>query len=95
MLGLALNPIHSALNWGNGALEMRVTNGLSSGKGDTMTGSLRRRITGILALAIGLGVVLTSAPATAAPVHTASTSAASVTSVNSPGRVISAADWWW
>jgi hypothetical protein len=62
-----------------------------------MTGSLRRRIAGILALALGLGVVMSSAPATSAPARatTTVTTTAPVSAVHAPGYVVTDHDWWW
>jgi hypothetical protein len=95
MLGLALNPIHSVEIWGNGARPIRVITHLSSDKGDNVTGSFRRRIAAILALAMGFGVVMSSSPAAAAPVHRASHTTIAPAGTHAGSGMVTAADWWW
>ena len=59
-----------------------------------MTGSLRRRVAGILALAVGFGVIILSAPASAAPVDQSDFTTAAPVNTDS-GLGVRADDWWW
>lgn len=59
-----------------------------------MTGTPRRRVAAILALAVGFGVVLSSAPASANPSHS-NQIVTTVPASTSTAAAATANDWWW
>lgn len=64
-------------------------------KGDKVAGSIRRRLAGILAVAMGFGILINSAPAGAAPAHQSHVVTAAAPASTSLGSVHFADDWWW
>jgi hypothetical protein len=64
-------------------------------KGDKVAGPIRRRVAGILAIAMGFGILVNSAPAGAAPAHRSHAVTAAAPANTSPGTVQFAVDWWW
>jgi hypothetical protein len=61
-----------------------------------VSGSFRRRVAGILALAVGFGVIISSAPASANPVHRSLlTTVAPASAHTGPVVVTHPSDWWW
>jgi len=60
-----------------------------------MNNTLRRRAAGILAVAVGFGVIMIAAPASATPVHSSHATTSASVSLGIAPVSQRPNDWWW